>query len=282
MKKVAVIILNFKVKEDILACISSVKKSDYKSLKIIVVDNNSRDGLESEISEDIVFIQTGQNLGYTGGNNIGIKKALTGGADYVFILNPDTEIKKDTISSLVKLADESKAAIFGPKILFNDRKTIWYAGGTFDKNNILGTHRGMDEVDKGQYDHVAETDFASGAAIFVKSPVFEKVGLFDEKYFLYLEDMEFCLRAKLAGFNSVYNPKAVVYHKNAKSTGLGSPLQDYFITRNRLLLAFKYVSWQKRLALLKHIILTMNFSTRRLALFDFLIGNFGKGSYIHD
>lgn len=284
MKKIAVVILNYKVKEDTIACIQSIKNSKFKNLEIIVVDNNSQDGLEDEVSkiEGIVFIQTGDNLGYTGGNNIGIRRALEDNSDYIFILNPDTEIKNDTIANLSKEADNSSAAIFGPKILFNDRKTIWYGGGIIDQDNILGVHRGMDEVDSGQYDEISNTDFVSGAAIFVKRQVFETVGLFDIRYFLYLEDMEFCLRAKQAGFISAYNPKAIVYHKNAKSTGLGSPLQDYFITRNRLIFAFKYLSWRKRLALLKHIILTLNFSTRRQALFDFVTGNFGKGSYIHD
>lgn len=282
MKKVAIIVLNFKGKEDTLECMRSIKASDYKNLEIIVVDNNSKDGLEGEISkmQDVVFIQTGENLGYAGGNNVGIKKALDDNSDYIFVLNPDTEIEKNTISNLVKEAEGSDAGIFGPKIYFHDTKVIWYGGGIIDQNNILGVHRGMDEVDKGQYNEIVGTGFASGAAMFVKSQVFKTVGLFDERYFLYLEDMEFCLRAKLAGFKSLYNPTAVVYHKNAKSTGLGSPLQDYFITRNRLLFAFQYMSWRKRLALLKHIILTMNFSTRRQGLLDFSIGNFGKGSYI--
>lgn len=282
MKKVSVVILNFKGRDDVIACIQSVKKSDYKNIEIILVDNKSDDGVEEEALKDkqIKFIQTGDNKGYAGGNNIGIRKALEDNSDYIFILNPDTEIEKDTIANLSGEAENSSAVIFGPKILFNDRKTIWYGGGIIDQDNILGVHRGMDEIDSGQYDEITKTDFVSGAAIFVKRQVFKTVGLFDERYFLYLEDMEFCLRANLAGFTCVYNPKAVVYHKNAKSTGLGSSLQDYFITRNRLLFAFKYLPWQKRLALLKHIVLTLNFSTRRQALFDFLTGNFGKGSYI--
>lgn len=283
-KKVAVVILNYKVKEDILECVASVKKSNYKNSEIIVVDNNSRDGLKVELTklDDVTFIQTGDNLGYCGGNNIGIRKALESKADFLFILNPDTKIKIDTISNLVKLANETGHGIYGPKILFGDRKTIWYGGGIIDTDNVLGVHIGMDEVDKGQYDKVTETGFVSGAAIFIRRDVFGSIGLFNEKYFLYLEDMEFCWRAKTKGIKSAYNPKAVVYHKNAKSTGLGSSLQDYFITRNRLLFAFKYLSWGKRLVLLKHVFLTMNFSTRRQAMFDFLTGKFGKGSYIHD
>lgn len=281
MKKVAVVILNFKVRDEVLECIKSVQVSRYKNIQIIVVDNNSEDGLDDDLkgSKEIEFIKNKQNLGYCGGNNAGIKQALKMGADYIFILNPDTVVPKQTISDLVKLAEDSTAGMFGPKILFGDTETIWYGGGIIDTDNVLGVHRGVDEKDNGQYDEVMETEFASGAAIFVKREIFEKIGFFDEKYFLYLEDLEFCYRAKLAGIEVIYNPKAVVYHKNARSTGLGSALQDYYITRNRLLFAFKYLSWRKRLVLIKHILSTLNYPTRRLALWDFLVGNLGKGSF---
>lgn len=281
-KKVSVIILNYKVKDQVLECIQSIVKSNYTPLEIIVVDNNSQDGIADIIKKypGIKFIQTGDNLGYTGGNNIGIKKALDLGAEYILVLNPDTTIDKNAINYLVGSVENLDAGIVGPKIFFEGAKKIWYAGGIFDGDNILGIHRGVDEIDTGQYDHQENTEFVSGAAIFIKKEVFTKIGFFDEKYFLYLEDLEFCYRAKINGVKIVYNPKALVYHENAKSTGLGSSLQDYFIVRNRLLFAFKYLSFRKRLALLKHIVLTLKFPTRRLALWDFLIGNFGKGSFI--
>ena len=281
MKKVAVVILNFKVKDEVIECVQSVESSTYKNVEIIVVDNNSDDGIDEAIKKfaEVDFIQNQENLGYTGGNNMGIKRALYKKADYVFILNPDTVIEKRSIENLVKVADKGDGGICGPKILFGDKETIWYGGGIIDLDNILGIHRGMDEKDKGQYDRVEETEFVSGAAMFIKAQVFNKIGFFDNQYFLYLEDMEFCFRAKKEGVGIIYIPQAIVYHKNAKSTGLGSPLQDYYISRNRLLFAFKYLSWRKRLVLLKHIILTSYFSTRRQALTDFLIGNLGKGSF---
>lgn len=280
-KKVAIVILNYKVKDEVIECLNSIKKSTYKNLNVIVIDNASNDGLDQAIKSfpQITYIQNSSNLGYTGGNNIGIKKALEMRTDYVLVLNPDTIIDKDSIANLLKVAEDEGAGISGPKILFGDRKTIWYAGGLIDLNNILGVHRGVDEKDQGRYDEVRQTEFVSGAAIFIRSDIFDKIGLFDERYFLYLEDLEFCFRAKMKNIKILYNPKAVVYHKNAKSTGLGSPLQDYYISRNRLLFAFTYLSLKKRLALLKHIITTMYLSTRRQALFDFMIGNLGKGSF---
>lgn len=279
MKQVAVVILNYKVNKDTIACIKSVQKSDYKNIQIIVVNNSSKDGLEDEIKKlsEITFIQNKENLGFTGGNNMGIKYALIAGADYIFILNPDTIIDKSCISTLVNNINEGD--ILGPKIYFYKSHKIWYAGGILDKLNVIGKHRGVDEEDIGQYENKEETDYVSGAALFTKKEVFDKIGFFDENYFLYYEDSDFCLRAKKVGFKILYIPEALVYHKNAQSTGLGSPLQDYFITRNRLLFAFKFLSIRTKFAIFREALKNIFNSTRRLAFFDFLTGNFGKGSY---
>lgn len=277
---VAVIILNYKVRDLTLKCITSVQNSDQKDFKIYVVDNNSEDGLESEVKkiQDVHFIQTGTNLGYTGGNNSGIKRALKDGAEFIFILNPDTTIDPNCIPESLKVVSNPEVGIVGPKILFGDKKTIWYAGGVLDKLNVIGSHRGLDQIDQGQYDTEEETDYVSGAAMFVKKEVFDTIGLFDERYFLYYEDSDFCFRAKKAEFKIMYVPKAVVYHQNAQSTGLGSPLQDYYISRNRMLLASKFLPFRTRLALIRQALTNLSVYSRRKALFDFLTGRFGKGS----
>ena len=281
MAKVAVIILNYQLKNDTLEAVYSVLQSDFTGIEIIVVDNNSEDGIEEEIKKirGVKFIQIGSNLGYTGGNNLGIRYAINVGSDYIFILNPDTVVKKDTIRYLLSASENENAGVVGPKILFNDKKTIWYAGGEIDKNNVLGAHRGLDQVDIGQYDNPSEVSFVTGAAFFAKRQLFERAGFFDERYFLYMEDADLCLRAKKLGMKIFYQPKAVVFHKNAKATGLGSPLQDYYITRNRLLFAFKFLSYRTRFALLRHVFVNINIPARRRALFDFLLGRFGKGPY---
>jgi GT2 family glycosyltransferase len=278
MKKVAVVILNFKVRDQALKCLESVRKSSYKNLEIIVVDNNSGDDIEKDL-EDVIFLQTGENKGYAGGNNFGIKKALGLGVDYILILNPDTVIETNAIEKLVEAAEKYNAGIVGPKIYFKTGKTIWYAGGIFDKANVLGSHRGVNEKDTGQFEKIEETDFVSGATMMIRRDVFEKVGLFDERYFLYYEDQDLCLRAKLAGFRILYVPQAEVFHENAGSTKLGSPLQDYFITRNRMLLASKYLPFRTRFALKREAIRNFKIPARRKALKDFLTGNFGKGSF---
>lgn len=277
MKKVAAIILNFKVKEDTLECIASLKKSNYP-VKIFVVDNNSNDGIGKEVLKDkeITFTQNEKNLGYTGGNNIGIKEALKV-SDYIFVVNPDVIIGSDTIKKLVE-ALEAGADIAGPKIYFHKLKKIWFAGGVLDLANVIGSHRGVDEEDKGQYNLNGETDYISGASILIKKQVFEKIGLFDERYFLYYEDTDFCFRTKKAGFKIMYVPTTFVYHKNARSTKVGSPLQDYYMTRNRMLFAAKFLPFRTRFALFREALKNIGSPMRRLALWDFLTGNFGKGS----
>ena len=280
MIKVAVVILNFNVRDLALKCVDTVRKSTYQNTEIILVDNASSDGIAEEILKykDIRFIRNEKNLGYSGGNNAGIKKALEDGADFVLVLNPDTTIDKNCIKNLVDGMEKNNADIVGPKIYFSKSKKIWYVGGILDLNNVIGKHRGVDEEDKGQYDDDSGTDFVSGAAIMIKREVFEKIGFFDDRYFLYYEDSDFCYRAKKTGFKIFYTPQAVVYHENAKSTGLGSPLQDYYITRNRMLFASKFLPLRTRFALFREALRNLENPMRRLAFWDFLTGNFGKGS----
>lgn len=281
MKRVGVVILNYKVREEVLKCLKSVQDSDYGALTIIVVDNDSGDSLEQDIAKTpaVTFIQSGRNLGYTGGNNVGIKRALELGVDYVFVLNPDTQVLKNTIKILVSAAENGVAAMVGPKIYFADSKKIWFAGGVMDLNNVLGSHKGVDQIDSGQFDTQYEPDYLTGAAILVRADVFQKIGYFDERYFLYYEDSDFSFRARQAGFKLLYVPEAVVYHANAKSTGLGSPLQDYYITRNRMLFAAKFLSFRTRLALFREALRHLDKPVRRQAFWDFCLGKFGEGKY---
>ncbi|MDO8638554.1 MAG: glycosyltransferase family 2 protein [Candidatus Daviesbacteria bacterium] len=277
-----IVVLNYKVKDEVLECIKSLTLSlgFNRDFKVLVIDNNSIDGSAEAIKKyfpKISLIENSDNFGFTGGNNIGIKYALERGANYILILNPDTVVEKNTIKNLLSEANKYQTGIIGPKIYFGEDRKIWYAGGVLDMRNVLGKHRGVDEKDSGQYNKAGETDYVTGAAMLVSSEVFNKVGLFDERYFLYYEDADFCVRAKQAGFKVWYTPHSTVYHKNARSTGLGSPLQDYYITRNRMLFASKFLSLRTRFALLREAVKNIKIPIRRAALFDFLLSKFGKG-----
>lgn len=289
----SVIILSYNGLQNTLDCINSLKKAkkDHKKVEIIVVDNASVDGSREALAniKDIKLIANEKNLGFSGGMNTGIKYALKHNATHIVLLNNDTLVDENFLTSLItssKYADIISPKIyFAPGFEFHKKrykklelgKVIWYAGGKIDWANILGVHLGVDEVDHGQFGKSMQTNFATGCCMLVKSEVFEKIGLLDEKYFLYLEDMDFSVRAKKNGFIIIFDPKSIIWHKNASSTeGSGSDLQDYYITRNRLIFAFKYAKLRTKLALLRQVLAQSKNETRKKALFDFLTFHYGK------
>ena len=303
MKNVFVIILNYNGKRDTVDCLDSLHKvkRDKFSLHTIVVDNYPKypiDVDEKDYRQIVLkIIYNSQNLGFAGGNNVGIEYALKNEADYVLLLNNDTVVREDFLEKLFGFAEKRHdGGIIAPKIYFakgyefhKDRyksedlgKVIWYAGGLIDFRNVIGRHVGVDEVDKGQYDNPGETDFASGCCMLIKKEVFEKAGLLDEKYFLYYEDSEFSQRTKKAGFKIYYFPDSIIWHKNAGSAGgSGSDLQDYYITRNRLLFGLKYAPIRPRISLIREglILVLKGRPKQRLGAKDYFLKRFGKSRH---
>lgn len=301
MTQVFIIILNYNGRHNILQCLSSLKQVEEKSFKktILVVDNASIDDSVKVISEnypEVKLIVNKENEGFSEGNNIGIRFALSHGADYLLILNSDTITDKNIIEELLTVASDKTVGVVSPKIYFakgyefhKERykkkdlgKVIWYGGGIIDWNNIIGHHRGVDKVDHGQYDKTEETDYASGCCMLVKKEMFKKIGLFDKRYFLYYEDSDFCKKVKEKGYKIMYQPKAILWHKNAGSAGgSGSTLQDYYITRNRLLFGMRFASLRTKLYLIKEslILLIKGRFWQKNAVWDFYHGRFGKGTY---
>lgn len=300
-KKVGVIILNYHGLKDTLECIKSIEDSDVNqnNLTIYLVDNDSksheREKLLNELKKykNIIYISSEKNLGFSGGNNAGIKKAITDGCEYLFLINNDTTVDKNTIVNLITSFDsDKKTGVIGAKIYFTkdceyhkdrynkkDRgKVIWYAGGIIDWPNMLLSHRGVDEVDIGQFDKKEKTDYVSGCAFLTKASVLKEAGFFNEDYFLYYEDADLCQRIKRLGYNLYYEPRATVRHKNASSSGKpGSPIHVYYQTRNRMLFGFKYGNVRVKIALLKEAIKnSFSSKTSRNAFLDFLTNNFGK------
>lgn len=302
MKKVFISVLNFNGNKNTIECLRSLEKIKTTGidLVVLVLDNASKEKLEIEPSSfklNIEVINNRENLGFAGGHNVGISHALSKDADYVIILNNDVLLDSDFVFQLVKTAEENPTVgVVGPKIYFakgyeyhKDRykeenlgKVFWYAGGEMDWENVIGHHRGVDEVDKGQYDKTEETEYASGCCMLVSRNAFEKADGFDENYFLYYEDSDLCQRVKEAGFKIMYEPKAVIWHKNAGSAGgSGSPLQDYYITRNRMLFGLKYAPIRSKIALIRESMKLM-FGGRqwqKRAIKDFYSGKLGKGTY---
>lgn len=305
MTKIAIIILNWNGKEFIFKCLDSLKKLKTSGivLEIVFVDNASTDNSVEMIKElirpqtsNLKLILNQKNLGFAEGNNVGIRDALENGADFILILNPDTIVDKNLVVQLIKVAkSNSKIGIIGPKIYFapgyefhktrykpNEKgRVIWYAGGILEWQNVLASHRGVDEVDHGQYDQTGETDFVSGCAMLVRKEVFAKIGLFDPKYFLYWEDNDFCQRARKAGFKIFYTPGAKMFHLNAGSSASGGPLQEYYITRNRLLFGMRYAPFRSKLALIRESLklLMIGRKWQKIGVRDFYLGRFAKGSW---
>lgn len=305
MKTIAIVILNWNGTKDTNQCLESIEKCQMfrqRRIKcqIVVVDNGSREKFKvqsEKLKVEVKIIRNEENLGFAGGNNVGIRFALKHGVDYVLILNNDTIVSKNLVEELVKVADSNeKIGIAAPKIYFapgfefhKDRytkdeqgKVIWYAGGEMDLDNVLGHHRGVDEVDTGQFDEISPTDFASGCCLLIKKEVLERVGMFDEAYFLYYEDSDLCQRVKGKGYRILFVPSAIIWHKNAGSAGgSGSKLQDYYITRNRLLFGIRFAPFRAKLALIRESVglLLTGRQWQRRGVLDFYLGKLGKGSY---
>lgn len=303
MKKVAIVILNFNGEKDTIQCLESIEKLQFTNynVQIIIVDNGSTEKFKIENRKlkigDLKILRNEENLGFAGGNDVGIKYGLEHGADYILLLNNDTIVDKNLLEELVKTADsETEIGIVSPKIYFargfefhknrykkeESGKVLWYAGGLMNWKNAIGSHRGVDEVDHGQYEKISKTDFATGCCMLIKREIFEKIGLLDEKYYLYYEDTDFCERAKKNGYKIVYSPRAILWHKNAGSAGgSGSSLQDYYISRNRLLFGFRYASLRTKIALIKESLNLMSKGRlwQKKGVLDFYFRKFGKGSY---
>jgi GT2 family glycosyltransferase len=192
----------------------------------------------------LVLVQTGGNLGYAGGNNVGIQYALKRDPKgYVWLLNNDTVVQPDALRHMVELAErEPGAGMVGAKLMDYDEPELFQAagGGTLIPWRGLTRHVAEGERDEGQWDEVLEPDYITGASLLVKSEVVAAIGEMDERYFLYSEEVDWCLRAKEQGWRMLYSPKSVVWHKGGQSVQYRSPLHDYHTVRSMLLLVRKF------------------------------------------
>ncbi len=240
--RVYLIILNWNGQQDTLACLVSTQSIDYPALNIVVVDNGSRDDSVNAIQvafPEVTVLETGANLGYAGGNNVGIRHALAQGAEYVFVLNNDTTVAPDIIRQFLRVAQSKPdAAFISPRIYEADRpNTIYYDGGMWDWQTQCVRLLGKGNEDIGQAGVSArETEIIHGCAVFFPVTTMSRIGLIDERFFLLFEETDWSFRAREAGLRNYVAPAAKVWHKGAASFGgRDTPLRHYFHTRNYLL-----------------------------------------------
>lgn len=295
-KKVYIIVLNWNGKEDTLDCLASLRSTDYENYQTVLVDNGSEDDSVRAVKEkfpEVEVVETGKNLGFAGGNNVGIEYAMKAGADYVFLINNDTTVHPDYLKELVAVAEsDPKIGAAGSKIYYHSEpERIWFAGGTVNWLCNKGEHIGLNEVDKGQYDEIKEVGYLTGCALLVKREVIEKIGVLEDDYFLYYEDTDFSLRVHNAGYKTVYVPKSKIYHKVSRSTKPGSASYVYYHVRNGLVNARRNGNILVKIAIyvyaallfLKQIIKIIFFPKKREWAYavlrgekDFLKGRMGK------
>jgi len=242
--EVNIIILNWNGYEDSKECIKSLQQVTYKNYQIVLVDNGS-DVNEAELLENdlptIKAIRSEQNLGFSGGNNFGIKYSLEQSVDYILLLNNDTTVVKNFLEPLVeKLLQDKQVGIAAPQINYYDEPNkVWSAGGKISKIRASG-FADSDKFESKLSTNDMEVDFVSGCCMLVRREVFEKIGLFDENYFLYVEDTDLCYRVKEAGYKIYVTPKSKIFHKvNSSTKKNNSILPLYYTTRNRLYFAKK-------------------------------------------
>lgn len=266
--KLSIITVNYNGLKDTCALIDSITFNE--DMEVIVVDNGSKEN-EASILQDrypnIKVIRNDKNLGFAGGNNLGIKAAK---GKYLFLINNDTVFKEFNLDVLIKRLESSpKIGMVCPKIRFAwANNPIQFAGYTpLSTITIRNKAIGYGEEDKGQYNTPHQTPYAHGAAMMLKREVLDKVGLMPECYFLYYEELDWSMMMTRAGYEIWYEPASTIYHKESQSTGQNSPLRTYYITRNRLLIVKR--NWSGFTKYLSYFYLIVIVATRDIIKYTF-------------
>jgi GT2 family glycosyltransferase len=233
------VILNMDRLAETRACLTSLSQSTYHNQAVLVLDLSSNHENARVIRREFPIVQVielTENLGYAGNNNIGIAEALRQGADWVFVLNEDTTQSVDCLSEMIRCGmDDSQVGVVGPMVYHADEpEVIQSAGGTIDPY-FRTRHLGQNEKDDGKYQKNYEVDWVTGCAILVRRAAVEQVGRLDERFFLYNEEVEWCIRIKEAGWKIMLTPEAKLWHKGVQRNYNPKPYVTYYLTRNKLL-----------------------------------------------
>lgn len=257
-KRVAIIVLNWNGKEDTKQCLLSLQRLTYPHAEIILIDNGSTDGsrelFRSEFPK-IRLVETGINLGFAGGNNVGLRIALKEGFDFTLVLNNDTTVDPGLIEGFLEGFRDEDVGIAGAKIFRMDSPTqLDHLGGKWNEKKIDFDYVGYRAEESECFDQNLQLDYVCGAALMIRKEVLETVGLFDPRFFLFWEEADLCFRAKRAGYEISYCPKATVWHKVSASFVGGKPHAAYFFERNKLLWIEKNYVKTERIVLLTRLL----------------------------
>lgn len=298
---VAALVVNWNGLEDTRACVASLLATSYPSKRICVVDNGSETDEAAILKREFAGVDAlrlSENIGYAGAANAGVRWARDAGADYVCTLNNDTTVERDFFDVLVRRSEQlGSDVVLTPLILRPDGR-VWSAGGRLDWPNVAGEHVGLGE-DPRDYDVSRTVDWASGCALFSATCAFDQAGPLDERFFLYLEDVEWCLRARERGLTIQYVPEARIWHGVTRTIRRIDPrITRYYAYRNFYLLGFGHASPLWKAWFSAHLTFTLAkagarnllfaryrsdslYNARTRALLDLLAGRRGKAPYEH-
>jgi GT2 family glycosyltransferase len=243
--KISIILVNLNQEHHTRECLQSLQRLSYPNIEIILIDNGSIDDSGRKIYAEfpsIVYKHLEHNLGFAGGNNIGIQMALENNTEYVLLLNNDTVVDPGCLEPFIAYdqSHEKVGVQCGKIYYFSEPMKLWFAGGIYSVDKGSTTHRGMNETDAGRYDSIEETDFVTGCMMFIRRSVLENVGMLDDRLFAYFEDPDWCLRAKNMGYHIIYNPKSKIWHKVSVTSKVDSSIYLYLQMRNKILMVRKH------------------------------------------
>ncbi len=241
---VYVVILTFNRWDNTRACLDAVTRSTYPNLRVLIVDNVSTDGTPTELRKNypqITLLENGANLGYAEGNNIGMRFAMEQDADYVAILNNDVVVGLDWLEPLVNALSENPRATFaGPLVYHADEPTIIQSAGGILPADWHPYHRSPKETDAGKFQIVEAVDWLTGCTLLARSSSLQTIGLLDPAFYMYGEDVDWCVRARAAGQQVLFVPQSHVWHKGVMRNYKPAPHVTYYSARNELQLMRKH------------------------------------------
>lgn len=269
-----IILVNYKSYKDTIECMESLRRINYDNFKVVIIENGSNDNSYELIKKhcrDEVVIKSEKNLGFAGGNNLGIEIAMSDCAEYVMLLNNDTIVESDFLIHLYETFNYDKnVGIVGCKInYYNNKNIINYGGGEIVWNKFTTVFFDTDKVDTNDKG-VKEITFVSGCAMMISRSTIEKIGMLDHSYFMYYEDTDYCAKAMQAGFKLLYQPKSKIYHKISSSSGGDlSPFVLYWSTKNRQKFRKKFA---KNVSILNRVYFDIfNFISRIIRIILYLL-----------